>query len=374
MAGIYIHIPFCKQLCIYCDFYSVKSLARKDDVLSAMHDELKQRSNFITDKNIETIYFGGGTPSLCTAEELGTFITQISHIFDTSQLKEITVEANPDDLTPYYLKSLQNQGINRLSIGIQSFIDRDLQWMNRRHDSDTARKAVKDAQIIGFDNITIDLIYGIPGMSTEEWQYNLKEALNLDVQHISAYHLTFEDKTVLGHKMHRGEIMPVEETESEKQFAMLHNILTEAGYKHYEVSNFAKPGFRAIHNSNYWFGKQYLGIGPSAHSYNGIERQWNVSSIMSYLRDEPSGTHSESESLTVDMMYNEYIMTHLRTDKGVNIEELVKKFGTEKMNYFIEQSRKFTNNGIMIHSYENFIIPSEKYLISDSVISDMFWQ
>ncbi|MBR6831442.1 MAG: radical SAM family heme chaperone HemW, partial [Tidjanibacter sp.] len=293
MAGLYIHIPFCKRLCGYCDFFKTMSLRHCDDMVVALKREMEHRRDFFDGDPLTTIYIGGGTPTVYDPQVLQGLIDRAVELWGDAELGEITVEANPDDLTPDYLARLRQTRINRLSIGIQSFIDRDLQFMNRRHSAEQAIECVKEAQRAGFDNITIDLIYGVPGMSNEEWRRNIVTALDLEVQHISAYHLGIEPGTLFGK---RG-VVPVDEQTSEEQYLMLHRMMEEAGYEHYEISNFARSGRRAQHNSSYWHGVRYLGVGPSAHSYDGARRWWVESSIGGYIKNVGSDVIYESELL-----------------------------------------------------------------------------
>lgn len=373
MAGIYIHIPFCKKRCIYCDFFSGTSLSRKGDVLRAIRDELGARAAFLGREPVETIYFGGGTPSLCTPEELGGIIERVRELFDTTALQEITVEANPDDMTAPYLAGLRAAGVDRLSIGVQSFIDRDLQWMNRRHDAAASRQAVALAREAGFDNITIDLIYGLPLMSLPEWEENLRGAIVLAPEHISAYHLTVEERTVLGKRLRQGKEREIGEEQSRAEFETAHRMLTRAGYEHYEVSNFARPGRRALHNSNYWSGQAYLGVGPSAHSYDGKQRQWNVNSIPLYLERQPRGTQFEREILSGADRYNEYVMTSLRCDNGIALPQLEREFGVDRAEDFARRAAKFVAAGTLsINKQGIYVIPPLSYLISDDIISELF--
>ena len=304
MAGIYIHIPFCKSKCYYCDFYSCTLLAKKQEVLAAISDELERRADFLQGETIETIYIGGGTPSLCTPSELGALLKTILQKYSHTSLKEITVEVNPDDLSPDYLRALRAEGVNRLSIGVQSFIDRDLRWMHRRHNASAASHAIDNAHNAGFDNLTIDLIYGIPQMSLSEWEYNLQQAFRHGITHLSAYHLTVEESTVFGRWLRSGKIHEIDSESSRSAYLLLHDKATEAGFEHYEISNFARPGFRARHNSSYWDGTHYLGVGPSAHSFDGKQRTWNRADVNQYLHLEPRNEHFDSETLSEQDLYN----------------------------------------------------------------------
>lgn len=320
--------------------------------MSAIESEIRERQNYVP--NVKTLYFGGGTPSVCTVEQIGSIIGLTQELWSARNFAEITLEANPEDLTPEYLAGLRNVGVDRLSIGIQSFFDEHLAKMNRRHTGTRAVRAVRDAQAAGFDNITVDLIYGLPWLSEQQWHSNIEQVLTLEVQHISAYHLTIEPKTILG-KQH---LQPVPDEVSERHFEILHNRLCQAGYEHYEVSNFALPDRRAIHNSGYWHGEPYLGVGPSAHSYDGsLHRHWNVSSNKLYLE----GDRGESETLSTADRHNEYLMTRLRTADGFIISEYEEQFDT-----------KITEvQGLIIHNGTARIAPSD-FLISDSIISSLF--
>lgn len=373
MAGIYIHIPFCKSKCHYCDFYSCTLLAKKEAVLAAVADELACRAGFLQGEPVRTVYVGGGTPSLCTPSELGALIGRIRDVYDVSGLQEVTVEANPDDLTADWLTALRVEGVNRLSIGIQSFIDRDLRWMHRRHDAASAVRAVGEAQRAGFENLTVDLIYGIPQMSLAEWEQNLGQAIRLGVQHISAYHLSVEPGTVFGKRLRRGALREIDPERSVAQYRLLHEMLTGAGFEHYEISNFARTGFRSQHNGNYWNGTRYLGVGPSAHSFDGALRQWNAADVRLYLEREPRQEHFESETLSEHAAYNEFVMTSLRTASGLDADVLERRFGARKLQYFTRLAVKFLAEGTLVRTGSAYRIPFEHYLISDTVISDLFY-
>ena len=373
MAGIYIHIPFCKSKCHYCDFYSCTLLAKKEAVLAAVADELACRAGFLQGEPVRTVYVGGGTPSLCTPSELGALIGRIRDVYDVSGLQEVTVEANPDDLTADWLTALRVEGVNRLSIGIQSFIDRDLRWMHRRHDAASAVRAVGEAQRAGFENLTVDLIYGIPQMSLAEWEQNVGQAIRPGVQHISAYHLSVEPGTVFGKRLRRGALREIDPERSVAQYRLLHEMLTGAGFEHYEISNFARTGFRSQHNGNYWNGTRYLGVGPSAHSFDGALRQWNAADVRLYLEREPRQEHFESETLSEHAAYNEFVMTSLRTASGLDADVLERRFGARKLQYFTRLAVKFLAEGTLVRTGSAYRIPFEHYLISDTVISDLFY-
>ena len=370
MAGIYIHIPFCASKCGYCDFYSCTRLELRDAVLEEIGRELEAERGFLCDAPLRTIYFGGGTPSVCTPAQLQGVIDRVRGLWDCSGIEEITVEANPDDLSPEWLHALATTDADRLSIGVQSFIDRDLHFMNRRHTARAAIDAVGEAQRAGFGNITVDLIYGIPGMSLAEWQSNIETALRLDIQHISAYHLTIEEATQFGQQAAAGLLSPVDEQASEDQYLLLHGMLTAAGFEHYEISNFALPGFRARHNSSYWTGEPYLGIGPSAHSYNGRVRRSCAPSVETYLADR-AGSYT-IETLTDADRYNEFVMTSLRTAEGIDIHDMTRRFGEERAAEFEKSARRHSASGLLVRRGDRWLVPPEKYLVSDAVISDLF--
>lgn len=372
MAGIYLHIPFCKSRCYYCDFYSCTSLAKKPRLLEALEWELTLGRDFLGSAPLRSVYFGGGTPSLCSPGQIGTLLDRVGTLWDTSHIEEVTLEANPDDLTPAYLEGLRAAGVGRLSLGIQSFRDGDLRWMHRRHTASAAVHAVRAARAAGFANLTIDLIYGLPGMSLEAWDDNLRAALELDVEHVSAYHLTLEPGTVFGRRAERGELTPADEQAGRAQFDLLRRRLCDGGFEHYEVSNFARSGYRAVHNSSYWLGDPYLGVGPSAHSYDGHTRRWNVSDLDRYLEELPRSAHFECETLSDTDRYNEYLMTRLRTDRGVDLREIEECFGARKLQYFLDRAAKFTAAGVMLRQGERYRLSAEAFFVSDGVISDLF--
>lgn len=369
MAGIYFHIPFCKRVCAYCDFYKSTALGRLDDLLAALHRELDLRSGHLGAEAVRTRYFGGGTPSLVPPAALRELLDHAAALFDCSAVEETTLEANPDDLTPPYLDGLRRAGIDRLSIGIQSFDDACLRLMNRRHTAAQAIQAVRDAQRAGFGNITADLIFGVPGFGGDTLHRSLDTLLELGVQHVSAYHLTVEPNTAFGRRAARGEFAPVDEAVSEREFLTVHRTLTGAGFEHHEVSNYALPGFRARHNAAYWQGTPYLGIGPAAHSYDGRSvRSWNVSSLEEYLSGAPAST----ETLTDRDLYNEYLMTRLRTAEGADLAEIERRFGAERLARVLRQ----VESSVRVHALRiaggRLSIPPERFLVSDAVIESLF--
>jgi oxygen-independent coproporphyrinogen-3 oxidase len=326
MAGIYIHIPFCKQKCTYCDFYFSTTFEEyRKEMIATICQEIVLRADELKTENIKSIYFGGGTPSLLTEQELKDILTPIKHFFHIEKDAEITLEANPDDINIHQLKIWRDAGINRLSIGIQSFRAEDLSWMNRAHSVEEAENAVRLAQEAGFQNITVDLIYGLPNLTLEEWKGHIKRVINMNVNHLSAYCLTVEEKTALNKLVKEKKIIPANEDQQSDQFELLVSMTELAGFEQYEISNFAKIGQYAVHNTNYWTGQAYLGIGPSAHSFDGESRRWNVSNNRKYM--ESMGKDSSwfsSETLSVNERWNELLLTGLRTNFGVSIDQLKK--------------------------------------------------
>jgi oxygen-independent coproporphyrinogen-3 oxidase len=349
MAGLYVHVPFCLKRCIYCDFYSDTRMEYKDGYISALIREMEIRRDYLCGELVDTIYFGGGTPSLLDSCDFERLFDAMYRLFSFPRDPEISIEANPDDLSEEYVFSLTKLPFNRISIGIQSFRDEDLRLLNRRHTAADAAKAISRCKGAGFDNISVDLIYGLPGQTAGGWSDNIKKAVALDVSHISAYHLTYEEGTLIDEMKKRGNIQPVEDELCESFFFMLINRLAGAGFVHYEISNFAKispfypDGRISIHNSSYWKGIHYMGIGPSAHSYNGDSRSWNVSSVTEYIRaiNEKSEIPRETEYPDERTKYNEFVITRLRTMWGVSLDELRKDFGEEKMCWFLKKSEPF---------------------------------
>lgn len=372
MAGIYIHIPFCKQACHYCNFHFATSLRVKDEMVNAIVKETGLQKDYTGRETIETIYFGGGTPSLLDIEDLALILEKTRLIFPVTADAEITLETNPDDITEEKLAGWKQAGINRLSIGIQSFFDEDLRWMNRAH---TVQQATDNLQLATtwFDNITIDLIYGIPGLTDEKWKQNVDMAISLNIPHLSCYALTVEPKTPLDKmiRLHKSE--NINPDKQSGQFLLLMQWMEEAGYEHYEISNFAKPGRRSRHNSSYWQGKKYLGLGPSAHSFNGNERQWNVSNNSIYITAVQKGELSfEREELTAVQKLNEYIMTALRTLEGINLRVLASSFGINRQDMLLKAQR-FTNSGLMRIEDDSLALTREGKLLADGIAADLFF-
>ncbi|MCM1151114.1 MAG: radical SAM family heme chaperone HemW [Alistipes sp.] len=368
MPGLYFHIPFCRRICAYCDFYKCADLRRMDEVVAAMHRELDAQRGYLGGEPLRTRYFGGGTPSLCSPRQISDLLVHAADLFDCTAIEETTLEANPDDLSGSYLDALRRTGVDRLSIGVQSFDDACLRLMNRRHSAAQAVDAVKLARAAGFDNITVDLIFGIPGFGGDALRRSLDTALELAPEHISAYHLTVEPDTAFGRRAARGEFAPVEEAVSEEEFLSVHRTLTQAGYEHYEVSNFALPGHRARHNAAYWHGEKYLGIGPAAHSYDGRERHWNVSSVDRYL----DGAPPEQEILTSRDRFNEYLMTRLRTAEGIDLAEARRLFGPRRLERLKSEAARIARSGMLQATEQRLRIAPEHFLTSDAVIGTLF--
>ncbi|MFO7658483.1 MAG: radical SAM family heme chaperone HemW [Bacteroidales bacterium] len=374
MAGIYIHIPFCKQYCSYCDFYRTKELFLKKKLLAGLLLELEYRRQYLENEKIETIYLGGGTPSVLTIDEINGILKKIERCFEISSDVEITIEANPDDLTTEYLRSIrENTLVNRLSIGVQSFIDSDLKLLNRRHDSAQAIKAIEQAEKAGFYNIGVDLIYAIPGMTVKKWESNLDRAFALRINHLSAYHLTIEHNTPIYKMVDSMFLKPVSEEESIAQFKLLIEKSENNHFEHYEISNFAREGYYSKHNSNYWRGKKYLGIGPSAHSYNLVSRQWNISDCEEYMgRIISNGEFFESEFLDDRTKYNEYIMTGLRTMWGIQLQHIDTVFGTQYYEHTLNKALPFITSGKIMRMNDSLVLSYEGKLIADYIIEEIF--
>ena len=368
MAGLYFHIPFCKRICSYCDFFRGVRLNLLDGCLQAMHAELDEQRNFLYDKKIDTIYFGGGTPSLVAPDRLQALVEHAAKLFDCSGVGEMTVEANPDDISEEYVRRLRQTSINRVSLGVQSFDDAELRFMNRRHTASEAEQAVKRLQDAGIENITIDLIFGVDGFGDEVLVDSIERALDLGVQHLSAYHLTIEPDTAFGRRLQRGQMQQVSEQQSELEYMLLHNRLTSAGYEHYEVSNYALPGYRAVHNSSYWQGVEYLGIGAGAHSYNGEQRHYVEQDLEEYI----ARREYVVEELTEQDFYNEYVMTALRRIEGVDLNRVKSMFGDVALHRVLDAASQWLASGDIVREGDALRIPAEKFMISDAVIESMF--
>ncbi len=373
MSGIYIHIPFCKQACHYCDFHFSTSIKKKGALVAMLCKEITLRKNELSSNNIETIYFGGGTPSLLSSEELKQIFDTIYSNFEVMEDAEITLEANPDDLTVENLESLKNAGINRLSIGVQSFFEEDLKMMNRAHNSTEALESIKMAKKY-FENISIDLIYGIPGMSNERWTKNIEIALSLGLPHFSCYALTIEPNTALKKMIEKGQVKPVDDEAARSHFDILTRTLKEEGFIHYEFSNYGKPDYFSKNNTAYWFGKPYLGIGPSAHSYDGKIRKWNVSNNTLYNKSlEIEKLPLEEEELTLSDRYNEYVMTRLRTMWGIDINEVEEKFGYPYKEHLLHEASKEVELGLLEQNEEVLTVTQKGKFLSDGIASNLFF-
>lgn len=374
MAGIYIHIPFCKSRCSYCDFYSTTSENSKERYIQSLCKEIKCRNNYITNHPIETIYFGGGTPSQLNTDDFKSIFETISTYFDISKCREITLEANPDDLTTQYIQELSTLPFNRISIGIQTFNDQLLKFLNRRHTSEQAIRAIQDCRNAGFKNISIDLMYGLPEETIQIWETDLNTAIELDVEHISAYHLIYEKGTVMDKMRRQQKIKEIDEDLSLFFFKTMIKKLTKAGYVHYEISNFCKPDMYSKHNSSYWKGSHYLGCGASAHSYNGNSRQWNISSIKEYIKGiETNMPVIEKEELDLKTQYNDFVITSLRTMWGLSLIELNNKFGKELHDYCLKNAQTYLNSGKMLIKNNTLYIHNDGIFISDAIMSDLLF-
>lgn len=372
MAGIYLHIPFCKTRCTYCDFYSSTKQELTPLYIDSIKKEMLMRKEYIGSEIVETIYLGGGTPSQLSYEQLDEIFTTIKDNFKLAEKMEITLEANPDDLSTEYLKQLEKLPINRLSIGIQTFQDEMLQKLNRRHTSEQAIEAVKQAQKHGFDNISIDLMYGLPGETLEDWQKDLQKAISLDIQHVSAYHLIYEENTPLFKSLQQGKIKEVEEEMSLSFFKELIKVLTENEFIHYEISNFAKPNKVAQHNTSYWLGKKYLGCGPSAHSFNGKTRECNTSTLSQYIEEIDLNKRSvDKEELSTNTRFNDLIITGLRTMWGVSLTEIMNSFGEEIYDYTLNAAKKHIKTGNLVLENNQLKLSYKGIFISDGIMSDL---
>jgi oxygen-independent coproporphyrinogen-3 oxidase len=368
MGAIYFHIPFCKRLCGYCDFVrSVKSRFMPQTV-EAMHRELEQQVGFLKDRKIRTIYFGGGTPSLLHPSEIERFIEHCRALFDCSETEEITVEVNPDDITESYAEAIAATSVNRVSMGVQSFDDSCLQFMGRRHSAEGAKMAIERLRRAGIENISVDIIFGVNGFGGKSLEHTLQQAVATGAEHISAYHLTIEPQTRFGRLLANGQLQQVSEQTSEQEFLTVHQTLTAAGYEHYEVSNFARKGYRSRHNSSYWTGAEYLGIGPGAHSFNGVTRRWCEQDVEQYIKCVEYG----SETLTAQDALNEYIMVSLRRVEGIDLQHIAKMWGEESAKQLLSCAERFIACNWLVQEGGRLAVPAEKFLISDTIIGELF--
>jgi oxygen-independent coproporphyrinogen III oxidase len=372
MAGIYLHIPFCRQACHYCNFHFSTSLKQKNEFVEALLKEIHLQSTYLPSEPVNTIYFGGGTPSLLTIDELTSILQTLRQTFAVAADAEITLEANPDDIVEEKLKDWKEVGINRLSIGVQSFFEEDLRWMNRAH---TAQQAIDNLQLAKkyFDNITIDLIYGTPTLPDDKWQHNVQQAIALGIPHLSCYALTVEPGTALAHMINKHKTTDVNTEDQARQFLQLMNWLQAAGYEHYEISNFALPGMRSRHNSSYWQGAPYLGLGPSAHSFNGESRQWNISNNALYIKSlKENKVPFEIEHLTGTQRLNEYIMTSLRTTEGLSLEYVANRFGEKAAGKLRQEAKPFIDAGKMQLNNDYLQLTQEGRLFADGIAAELF--
>ena len=374
MAGIYIHIPFCKRRCIYCDFFSTTQSEKKAEYVHALVRELEMRKDYVGDEEIETIYLGGGTPSQLSHEELEEIFAYIYKVYKVTPDAEITLEANPDDLTPEYVSMLRTLPVNRISMGIQTFQEETLKLLHRRHTAQQAIEAFRRCREAGFQNISIDLMYGLPGETLETWEQDLQQAIDLHPEHISAYHLIYEEGTTLWNLREQNKVEEAEEELSLTLFKTLIERLTKAGYQHYEISNFCLPGLHSRHNSSYWTGKKYLGCGPSAHSFDGISRQWNVSSLEKYLEGIRSNQLDfELENLDLYTRYNDFVITSIRTCWGMPLAQLRTTYGDSLYNYCLRMAKPHIGQGVLEIKEDTLKLTPQGIFISDGIMSDLLW-
>jgi oxygen-independent coproporphyrinogen-3 oxidase len=372
MAGIYLHIPFCKKACHYCDFHFSTSLQQELPVIHAMERELALRKSFLNE-TVDTIYFGGGTPSLLLPERISFLLDAIYNHFPISEQPEITLEANPDDVSPARASAWKKAGINRISLGIQSFQSHWLEWMNRAHNAEQSLQAITELQAAGFENISIDLIYGMPEQADVAWLKEIQMAIDLQVTHLSCYALTVEPRTALWHMIETGKAVTVDPDQQARMFLLLMDSLERAGYEHYEISNFAKPGKRSRHNSAYWKGKTYLGIGPAAHSFNGSRRMWNIQNNTSYTSQIEAGVLPlTEETLTAIEQWNEYIMTSIRTMEGISLKRIAEQFGVEQSEQLLLHAATWLKRNLLQQTDEHLCLTREGKLLADQIASDLF--
>jgi oxygen-independent coproporphyrinogen-3 oxidase len=373
LAGIYLHIPFCRQKCHYCNFYSLASLKHKDVILNAIKKEISLQKAYLGNETVETIYWGGGTPSLLSLKELNALLDELNRHFIIDPDAEITLEANPDDLNPRKLKELAASPVNRLSIGIQSFHDEDLQYLNRVHSAEQAIQCIQQAQDVGFNQLTIDLIYGIPTLTEDRWIENLETFVALDLPHLSAYALTIEPHTALEVLIRKKKMKPVEDEQTIRQFNRLMDFADQQGYSHYEISNYCREPHFSRHNTHYWQGAKYLGMGPSAHSFDQVSRQWNVASVQKYVASIEAGlVPAEKEILTGEQKRNEYVMLSLRTMWGVDINHLQKLSGEASVLQFKEAIQSHIHKGWVKFSGDHYILTRAGKVFADGIAADLF--
>ena len=374
MAGIYIHTPFCKRRCIYCDFFSTTQSEKKPAYVHALCQELDMRKDYLEGEDIETIYLGGGTPSQLSQEELEEIFSTLYNIYKVKDDAEITLEANPDDLTPEYVHMLRTLPINRISMGIQTFQEETLKLLHRRHTAQQATEAFQRCREAGFQNISIDLMYGLPGETLDSWKEDLQQAIALRPEHISAYHLIYEEGTTLWKLKEQHQVEEADEDLSVTLFRTLIDELTRAGYEHYEISNFCMPELHSRHNSSYWTGKKYLGCGPSAHSFNGTSRQWNVASLDKYIHAIQQGKLDyEIEELDIYTRYNDFVITTIRTHWGMSLSQLRSTYGKELYRYCLRMAKPHLEQGVLEMKEDTLKLTKEGIFISDGIMSDLLW-
>lgn len=381
MAGIYIHIPFCKSKCAYCNFFSLASESKINDYVEALKKEIVLRKNYLGGEIVKTIYFGGGTPSLLSVKNIEEILELLNKNYEIISSPEITLEINPDTIDREKMSSLKQIGVNRMSVGIQSFDDEDLRYLGRRHDSRHAMQVLEDLKHTDFEKITLDLIYGMPTLTEEKWNKNLDIFFSTGITHLSAYALTVEPKTILGQRIEKGELQSVSEEDTIRHYNILVDRTKENGFEHYEISNFAKEGFRSQHNSIYWRDEKYLGLGPSAHSYDGISRQWNISNLTKYIqlvgnaemqRRRDAELFYEKEILSTEDKFNEYVMTSLRTSWGCDIEKIERDYGKSYAHHFLKNIKKYLENGEMLKENNTYFLSEEGKLFADGIAADLF--
>ena len=373
MSGIYIHVPFCKSKCAYCNFFSLVTEKKVDDYVEALKKEIVDRRSYLGDELVETIYFGGGTPSLLPTKYVEEILELLNKNYNIISNPEITLEINPDTIDKEKMFALKQLGVNRMSIGIQSFHDDDLRYLGRRHDSRHAMQVLEDLKAVDFEKITLDLIYGMPTLTEEKWNKNLDIFFSTGITHLSAYALTVEPKTILGQKIEKGELQGVSEEETIRHYDILVERTKVNGFEHYEISNFAKDGCRSQHNSIYWKDVKYLGLGPSAHSYDGNSRQWNVSNLTKYIQlVGNSEEYYEKEILTLDDKFNEYVMTSLRTSWGCDIEKIERDYGKSYASHFLKNVKKYLGAGEMLKDVNTYKLTDEGMLFADGIAAELF--
>ena len=380
MSGIYIHIPFCKSKCAYCNFFSLVSEKKINDYVNSLKREIVSRKDYLGGEKVKTIYFGGGTPSLLPTKYIDEILKILNNNFDLVSNPEITLEANPDTIDKEQLFELKSLGVNRISVGIQSFHDDDLKYLDRKHDSRHALQIIDDLKCVGFEKLTLDLIYGIPTLTEEKWNKNLDVFFSTGISHLSAYALTVEPKTILGQRIEKGDLQDVNEDETIRHYEILVDRTKENGFEHYEISNFAKQGCRSQHNSIYWNDEKYLGLGPSAHSYDGNSRQWNISNLTKYIQlvnadidaDADLERYYEKEILSKEDKFNEYVMTSLRTSWGCDIEKISAKYGSSYAEHFLKNVKKYLESWEMLKDFNTYRLTDEGMLFADRIAAELF--